>query len=511
MLVSEIPFKTSAPNVPPVPGNYGGSYIGISALQGIVWPCWYDNRTGVNQVYTSRIEFALEEPTLVLSARSLSFLSEVGGVVDTLCVSMTNYGLDTLVVSSISSPASGFDVISVSELPIRLATAQSSQLHFTFTPLSEGSVTDSIIIVSNDPANPAVRILLKGEGVVIGRAQPGVMYATSIASPEGQLYEMNALTGELTPVGSLGNPGIQAVAVRPSNSELYGTSTSLNGTTLYRISTNSGTAVPLSTTSVANFRAIAFGPGDTLYGATESGTLHRIDHTTGQAVLIGRAQGLSYSGLSFSPNSGTLWASVLTPTDSIYTLNTTTGAATPVGATGFQSLTSSLAFDAQGVLYALIDNGSGENYLATLDTNTAVGTLVAGPLSVSNLTAIAMNAWPATYVGDGADDTAPGVFSLSQNYPNPFNPATVIQYTVAAPSGLPAGGVAGVEGQSVDSRVRISVFVLLGREVAVLVDEEKPPGTYTVAWNASNMPSGVCFFKLTSGTFTQTRTMALMK
>ena len=403
VLVSEIPFKTSAPNVPPVPGNYGGSYIGISALQGIVWPCRYDNRTGVNQVYTSRIEFALEEPTLVLSVRSLSFLNEVGGVVDTLRVSMTNYGLDTLVVSSISGPASGFDVISVSELPIRLATAQ------------------------------------------------------------------------------------------------------------YRISTNSGTAVPLSTTSVANFRAIAFGPGDTLYGATESGTLHRIDHTTGQAVLIGRAQGLSYSGLSFSPNSGTLWASVLTPTDSIYTLNTTTGAATPVGATGFQSLTSSLAFDAQGVLYALIDNGSGENYLATLDTNTAVGTLVAGPLSVSNLTAIAMNAWTATYVREGVDDAVPGAFSLSQNYPNPFNPATVIQYTVAAPSSLPAGGVAGVEGQSVDSRVRISVFDLLGREVAVLVDEEKPPGTYTVAWNASNMPSGVCFFKLTSGTFTQTRTMALMK
>jgi hypothetical protein len=100
-------------------------------------------------------------------------------------------------------------------------------------------------------------------------------------------------------------------------------------------------------------------------------------------------------------------------------------------------------------------------------------------------------------VGGGVADT----YQLGQNYPNPFNPATVISYTVAAPS------VA--EERSVGCQ--LSIFDLLGREVAVLVNEVKPAGVHHATWDASGMPSGIYFYRLMAGKFTQTRKLLLMR
>jgi hypothetical protein len=74
----------------------------------------------------------------------------------------------------------------------------------------------------------------------------------------------------------------------------------------------------------------------------------------------------------------------------------------------------------------------------------------------------------------GHEGATPRAFALSQNFPNPFNPTTAISYQ------LPAA-----------SDVRLSVFDLLGREVAVLVDERKAPGSYEVQFDAAAMASGV--------------------
>ncbi len=146
---------------------------------------------------------------------------------------------------------------------------------------------------------------------------------------------------------------------------------------------------------------------------------------------LGSAPRLVYSGLAFRPGNGELWASVRSPVDSIYRLSTDRGVPTPIGLTGFSSVTASIAFDPSGTLYALIDNGTGEDYLATLDTLTASGTVVAGPLSVSNLHAIAMiSSGVAVSVNDRQRGSGPLAFALEQNYPNPFNPSTRIKYTV---------------------------------------------------------------------------------
>ncbi|MBI5475061.1 MAG: CHRD domain-containing protein [Ignavibacteriae bacterium] len=103
--------------------------------------------------------------------------------------------------------------------------------------------------------------------------------------------------------------------------------------------------------------------------------------------------------------------------------------------------------------------------------------------------------------------TAPDEFTLSQNYPNPFNPSTTIRFTV------PANVGAGPAGTTLAGRHALSllVFDVLGREVATLVNESMPSGTYEVKWQASGVSSGVYFYKLKAGGFEQTKRMLLMK
>ncbi|NNG26851.1 MAG: T9SS type A sorting domain-containing protein [Ignavibacteriaceae bacterium] len=85
-------------------------------------------------------------------------------------------------------------------------------------------------------------------------------------------------------------------------------------------------------------------------------------------------------------------------------------------------------------------------------------------------------------------------FNLDQNYPNPFNPSTVIQYSIPT-----------------SSFTQLSVFDVLGNEVAKLVNEEKPEGKYEVEFNAEGLTSGVYFYKLNAGSFVSTKKMLLLK
>jgi hypothetical protein len=91
-------------------------------------------------------------------------------------------------------------------------------------------------------------------------------------------------------------------------------------------------------------------------------------------------------------------------------------------------------------------------------------------------------------------NSVPSKFALSQNYPNPFNPTTNISYQ------LPVSG-----------HVSLKVFDLLGREVALLVNEQKFAGTYTATFNATNLSSGVYFYQLKIGNLVTTKKMLLMK
>lgn len=104
-----------------------------------------------------------------------------------------------------------------------------------------------------------------------------------------------------------------------------------------------------------------------------------------------------------------------------------------------------------------------------------------------------INAGGATNVHQVKNDIVTG-FYLSQNYPNPFNPKTVISYQ------FPVAG-----------NVTLKVYDILGNEVANLVDEFKPAGTYEISWNAVDVPSGVYFYQLKTEAFVESRKMILLR
>jgi photosystem II stability/assembly factor-like uncharacterized protein len=96
----------------------------------------------------------------------------------------------------------------------------------------------------------------------------------------------------------------------------------------------------------------------------------------------------------------------------------------------------------------------------------------------------------------------PVQFVLDQNYPNPFNPSTSIRYTISSV-------IASETKQS--QLVTLKVFDILGNEVATLVNEEKPAGSYEVKFNAAELSSGIYFYKLQAGSLVETKKMILMK
>ncbi|MBK8947212.1 MAG: carboxypeptidase regulatory-like domain-containing protein [Ignavibacteriae bacterium] len=88
----------------------------------------------------------------------------------------------------------------------------------------------------------------------------------------------------------------------------------------------------------------------------------------------------------------------------------------------------------------------------------------------------------------------PNIYSLSQNYPNPFNPITTIRYQIP-----------------VNSHVLLKVYDVLGREVETLIDEYKQAGTYKLEFNASQLVSGVYFYKLRAGKYIDVKKMVLLQ
>ncbi len=92
------------------------------------------------------------------------------------------------------------------------------------------------------------------------------------------------------------------------------------------------------------------------------------------------------------------------------------------------------------------------------------------------------------------EDSKEIVFSLNQNYPNPFNPTTTISYSIPS-----------------DEHVTLKVYNTLGEEVAELVNEVKIAGVYSTDFNAENLPSGIYFYTIAAGKYTNTKKLLLIK
>ncbi|MCX6159771.1 MAG: SBBP repeat-containing protein [Ignavibacteriae bacterium] len=127
--------------------------------------------------------------------------------------------------------------------------------------------------------------------------------------------------------------------------------------------------------------------------------------------------------------------------------------------------------------YSLALNSSGNVYVAGFQNMTCAAIKYSQQVGIENISS-----------------EIPGSYSLSQNYPNPFNPVTNIRFSVAKPGD-----------------VKISVYDMTGREAAVLVNENLNAGTYSVDWNAGGYTSGVYFYRMQAGNYSETKRMILIK
>jgi hypothetical protein len=256
---------------------------------------------------------------------------------------------------------------------------------------------------------------------------------------------------------------------------------------------------------------------------TSASTGHIIEclAVSGTNLFAGTAGG----GVFLSTNSGASWTTVnagLTNTDvlSLAVSGTNLFAGTAGGGV-FLSADSGTSWTA--VNTGLTDNSVWD--LAVSGTNLFAGTYLGVFLSTTNgtswtaastgltntcVTALAIsgtNLFAGTYFAGiwrrplsemitdvERRELLPPSFALEQNYPNPFNPNSNIRYQI-----------------SEFRYIKLAVYDLLGREVAVLVNERKAPGKYEVNFDGSNLAGGVYFYRLQAGDFTQTKRLLLLK
>ena len=134
---------------------------------------------------------------------------------------------------------------------------------------------------------------------------------------------------------------------------------------------------------------------------------------------------------------------------------------------------------------------------AFIDSSITSGSTYYYRLSITRADSSEMQSYPITITTtptEVVERNAPYRFELFNNYPNPFNPSTVIGYQLA-----------------VNSPVTIKVYDVLGREVMTLVNERQTAGDHSVKFDARNLPSGVYFYRLNAGSFSDTKKLLLLK
>jgi photosystem II stability/assembly factor-like uncharacterized protein len=279
------------------------------------------------------------------------------------------------------------------------------------------------------------------------------------------------------------NAGANWTRIYPDSGYFFGTFTDiefLNAQTgfasntngrMYK-TTNSGTnwiidSLTVSDTLAGGIYGLHAITGSLIYAAGGSG---RIFKTTdaGTSWTTYSAGDYNFQKVFFT-NSNTGYAAGKKGTGGGAMLKTTNGGVNwAEQVTYTSSQINSVVFPSANIGYAVGDNG------------TILRTLTAGEHPV--ITGIT-----------GTTETAES-YRLSQNYPNPFNPATNISFNIPA-----------------QALVTLKVYDILGREMAVLVNEVRNKGLYTVTFDGSRLASGVYFYRLNAGDFTETKRMMLLK
>jgi len=379
--------------------------------------------------------------------------------------------------------------------------------------------------VNNGLGNQTVYSLASGgNNIFAGTAANGVYFSTNNganwtqAGLSGVSIWALAVNGNYIFAGNVNYQNPHGVYLSTNNGTSW-TQTSLNDVNVYTfavsgnkvfagtfnndvyVSTDNGTTWTHTIIDYASVFSLAVngnnifaGTGYGVYLSTDNGTTWNqtsLDNrwvwsiaVSGNNVYAGTFGDPNSYGVYLSTNSGTTWTQTSLNTQLIFSL----------AASGNNNVFAGT--------YALGVYGSNDNGTSSTQRNEGLGNFTVRALCILNNYIYAGTYFYGVYRRPLGELTGiqpisgqfPAHFTLEQNYPNPFNPSTVIKFQVAS-----------------SSSVKLIVFDVLGREVAALVDEQLKPGTYEVEWNASNYPSGVYFYKLEAGDYTQTKKMLMIK
>jgi len=429
-------------------------------------------------------------PTIGIQADTVKFFAEAQFSSDTADISISNFGLEVLSISSIGLTGSNFQILSTHTFPINLNYDESVSVKVVFIPTQQGEVFGSLMITSNDAANPNKALVLKGDGFMVHPAQDGQIYAMTYQTNSSFLtLDPNKGTG--TRIGFTGFTRIYGTAIRPSNGQIYSTLVTANITPLLRIDSETGNAYEAVDLPLANIRAIAFDTNDDLYGAAYNGDLYRIDLVNGNLTLIGVTGISTFSSLAINPVDGQLWATPLS--GDIYKIDKNNGTATLVGNSGFSQMPA-IAFDTEGKFFGTINfSASKASELISIAKSDGKG-IVMGPIGFPLVSGLIMRGTVPLEIEENANLQTPTEFALLQNYPHPFNPTTKISWQ------LP-----------VRSWQTLKVYDVLGNEVRTLVNKEMEAGYHSLEFNASDLPSGVYIYRIAAGDFVEAKKMILLR
>jgi hypothetical protein len=445
-----------------MPPNYSVPFLGTSHL---------------------KIDFGKVKPDSAVSA------------VLTFSMTLTNRGTKLLRLDSIRFQQNSAATLSFGRTPnsaVGVLTVET--LVIRWHPLVPMTLLDTLLIFHNDTSKPSpFKIPITGRAFSITFAQP-ILYAGTGATDGGRLFSVDTGNGNTTLIGSSGFGQILSMKRNPLNNHLIALSNAA-AQLIGEVSASSGEGIILTPVSLTNPKGLVFGASSALYIATLTGTVYSVDMKTGTALQV-VSTGLNIAGLAYNPISGELWASVrpiLGAKDNIFKLNISTGSSKLVGSTGFKVPTKDITFDSKGRLFGVIDSGSTQSYLVSIDTSTAAGKVIGG-MNIPNVETIDLVSNAATAVEPATGTQIPERFMLGQNYPNPFNSITNYELGITN-----------------EEHIDLKVYDVLGREVATLVSDLLKPGVYRVRWDASGFASGIYFSTLTAGGVQITRRMILMK
>ena len=139
------------------------------------------------------------------------------------------------------------------------------------------------------------------------------------------------------------------------------------------------------------------------------------------------------------------------------------------------------AGDSTMSVFAVDLDGDGDNDLAVANVG-------------SDDISIFINLSNTTDVDNSPETYLPGSFGIFQNYPNPFNAMTVIRYSLPEPSD-----------------VAIEIYDLLGRKVETLVEGRQPAGYHQIVWDAEDKSTGMYFYRIQAGEYSETKKMVLLR